>query len=129
MVHLVARGKESQRAHRHFLLAGDSTPRPGFFRKRPKQRKTCTAHERKFLGETGKGPLAEPAIFDKVVLFESRKRCLIATRDPQGPVGENTFGIGDMPENFLHRPFSRGIAQTSVPLAPSRAYLHPLQAL
>jgi len=120
VMHLVACGNESQRSHRHFLLAGDSAPCPSSFRERAKQRETGAAHERKFLGEAGKSSFAEPAILNEVVLFESGKRRLVSTRDPQRPVGEDPFGIRDMPKYFLHGPFSRGVAKTSVSLAPSR---------
>src|SRR5712692_8548072 len=54
---------------------------------------------------------------------------MIGAREPQCTVGINALGIRDVSENFLHRPFSRGIAKTSVPLASPREQLQHLQSL
>ena len=119
-MYLVARGNESQCARRHFFLAGDSAPRPGIFGKRAKQREARAAHERKFLGEAGKGPFAEPAILNEVVLFESGEWRLVATREAQGPVRKYPLRVRDVSQYFFYRPFSQSIPEASVSLAPSR---------
>src|SRR6266480_2732199 len=126
VVHLVARGDKSQRAHGHFLLIGQAAARPDIFLERTKQADTRAAHGSKLLGKACERPLAKRTTPHVVILLESGKRRLIGARKPQRPVSKNALGIRDVPENFLYRPFSGRIPEASVPLASSRKQLQHL---
>src|SRR6267378_1529705 len=129
VVDLVSGSDEGQRAHGYFLLARDPPPQPGFFLKRAKQRHARVAHQTEFLRKVRKSPLAKCSIPHEIFLFESRQRRLIPPRDAQRPVGKNTLGIRNVPEDFFHRPLPGRIAKTSVSFAPSREQLQHLQPL
>src|SRR5947208_3746674 len=129
VVQLVARGDEGQGAHGHFFLIGRAAPRPDLFLERTKQADARVAYGSKLLGQARECPLAKSATAHVVILLESGKQRLVAARKPQCPVRKNAFGIGDVSENFLYRPFSRRIPETPVPLASPRKQPQHLQAL
>src|SRR5882762_2648756 len=72
VVHLVARGDKSQRAHGHFLLIGQAAARPDIFLERTKQADARAAHGSKLLGKACECPLAKRSTPHVVILLKSR---------------------------------------------------------
>src|SRR5882762_60958 len=109
-------GHERQRAHRYFLLTGHPASRPGCLGECSKERYARAAHQPKLFGKTRECAFPKRAVLHKIVLFESRQRCLVAPREAQCSVGEYPLGVDDVSQDLFDRPLSWRIPEASVPL-------------
>src|SRR5215467_13967943 len=129
MVNLMSGGHKAQGAHRNFLLAGHAASRPCLFIEGTEQPDGRAAHCAELLRKIRKRPIGKSAVLHKVILFETRQGRLVSSSNPQRPVSENAFSIGDVAKDFLHGPFSRPISKISFALAASGKQLQHSQAL
>ena len=65
-------------------------------------------------GDVGQGERVEAAVADVVVLFETGKRSLVVTREPQGAIGEDPLGIAHVRNEVLDAPFVRRVARAAL---------------
>ena len=84
-----------------FVFVGDTAARPSWLVKISQERQRRAANGDIVFNQFRQRTIGEGCVADVVVLFESFNRGAIATADPQGAIGEDAFGIADVPENFL----------------------------
>src|SRR5581483_2590331 len=111
MMALVSRRDIRQSSHRDLFFVGDAPATPGLLVKTAEQRQAGSAHTGVLVEQIGDTALAEVAVAHVVVLLETFDRSLISAPDPQGAIGEDPLGIGDMSENFFDRPFVWGVSE------------------
>src|SRR5581483_11358211 len=111
MMALVSRRDIRQSSHRDLFFVGDAPATPGLLVKTAEQRQGGSAHTGVLVEQIGDTALAEVTVAHVIVLLESFDRSLISAPDPQGAIGEDPLGIGDMSENFFDRPFAWAVSE------------------
>src|SRR5436309_2632604 len=103
---LVPRNHVADRADADGLAARRAAAAPGVVVEAAEQRQRGGARGAELRDEVGQGTRIELRGGDIGVLIESRERCFVAARDPQGAVCHDPLGIRQVPHDFLDAPLA-----------------------
>src|SRR5262245_46657190 len=105
----VAGEGEADGANADLLAVSGAAASPGLGIEVAEQRDRRAAHGDEVFDEVLEGAAGERAVANVVVLLEAFDRGLVATRDAEGTVGEDAFGVVYVAEQFFDAPLARGV--------------------
>src|SRR5262252_1229939 len=117
VVQVVSSNDVRQRTYRHLALVRYAAPLPSGSIQSGKERNRCSPNFHQLLGQIGQGAFRKTAILHVVILLKTGERRPIAAGNAQCPIGEDPFAVGNVPDDFFHRPLVRGVAKISLALA------------